>query len=99
MLLHEFVSRLKKEDSILIDVRTEEERKEQGFIEESVWIPMTNFLENFNSKGYSKSDNFMIFCFAGSRAKFVADILKENGYHHVEYLEDNVHDLLNSFVK
>ena len=99
MLLHEFVSKLKKEDTVLIDIRTQEERDEQGFIEESLWVPMTNFLEDFTAKKISKSSHIMIFCFSGFRAEQVSKMLKLEGYQHVDFLEDNVNDLLSSFIK
>jgi len=97
MLLNQFVDRVKKEDVILIDLRSKEEREEQGYIRESLHINYDGFVEEFMSSRVSHSACIFLFCTLGSRAQIAAKELRELGYLNVEFLDADVVEFLNAF--
>lgn len=70
--------KLKKEDAILIDVRTESEYDEEH-IEGSVNIPLDQ-IENIS---YDKDEIIIVYCRSGGRSKSAAETLIANGYMNV----------------
>ncbi|MCI5839157.1 MAG: rhodanese-like domain-containing protein [Peptoniphilaceae bacterium] len=68
----------KDKNSILLDVRTEDEFK-IGKIPESVTIPLDN-LNNVESILKDKNKKIYVYCRSGARAAKAKNILNEKGY-------------------
>ena len=70
--------KIKQEDAVLIDVRTESEY-EEGHIEGSINIPLDQ-IENIS---YDKDEIIIVYCRSGGRSKTAAETLIANGYMNV----------------
>ncbi|MCI5059113.1 MAG: rhodanese-like domain-containing protein, partial [Flavobacteriales bacterium] len=68
-------------DVFLIDVRTSNELKETGFIENAVNIDFhQGFWDRFEKHNIPKDKQIMVYCAAGGRSAKACSILTENGY-------------------
>lgn len=67
-----------KDEYILLDIRKEEERIEEGFITEAVEIPLTELQNNIEkiSKEIDKDKDMYIFCGSGMRSMTAASLLE-----------------------
>ena len=76
----EEASKLLKSDNniTLIDVRTEKEFKEDGYIKKSKLIPLGALQENLSK--IDKSKKVLIYCRSGSRSISAARLLEKNGF-------------------
>lgn len=74
--------RLKTEEILLLDVRTELERLE-GTIESSVLFPYETIEADFEAEYPDKDQTIFVFCRSGRRSKIAADTLIELGYKDV----------------
>lgn len=72
-----------KEIGQIVDVRTIEERG-QGYIQNSLHVPMVNVLAN--SLNIPKDEEIILVCGTGYRANIVASHLKQEGFSHVHSL-------------
>lgn len=71
----------KREDAIIIDVRTPEEYKE-NHIEGAINIPMYE-IDNLKNEIIDKDTIILLYCKTGKRSKIVKEILMQNGYRNV----------------
>lgn len=71
----------KREDAIIIDVRTPEEYKE-NHIEGAINIPMYE-VDNLKNEIFDKDAVILLYCKTGKRSKIVKEILMQNGYRNV----------------
>ena len=73
----------RKQAERIVDVRTAEERA-QGFIPDSLHVPMTDILAH--SLDVPKDKEVILVCGTGYRANIVASHLKQEGFSHVHSL-------------
>lgn len=71
----------KRQDALMIDVRTPEEYKEKH-IEGAINIPMYE-IDNLKNEIIDKDMIILLYCSAGKRSKIVKEILMQNGYRNV----------------
>jgi len=67
----------------VVDVRTPEERQ-QGFIPDSIHVPMTDILAE--GLELPEDEEVIVVCGTGYRANIVASRLKQDGFSHVHSL-------------
>jgi len=72
---------LVSEMPFLLDVRTEKEVAENGYIEGAVNIPMDKVLTSLNE--FSKEDQIVVYCVSGHRAGVVTMALRLLGYEAI----------------
>lgn len=63
---------------VLIDIRTPEERAE-GYIEPSLFIPMTDLMKRMDE--LPKDKVLVVYCASGGRSSFACNILKSKGFN------------------
>ena len=69
-------------DIIILDVRTEEER-EEGYIFESICIPLEEIEYKAKTKLKDKSKKILVYCQSGKRSMQACEILADMGYKNV----------------
>ena len=70
-----------------IDIREEEERDE-GFIPESSWIPISEL--NGRMDELPEDEEAILYCMNGERSDYVLNILFKIGYHKLIQLEGRI---------
>lgn len=79
-------------DLLILDVRTEEEYKEDGHIKNSKLIPLGKLLFSLDElEGYEDSP-MLVYCRRGSRSMQACEILEENGF-------SNLYNMIGGFSK
>lgn len=78
-----------KENSILIDIRTEEEF-ENGKIENSINIPLYNLMYNIDDIEEYKQKNVIVYCRSGHRSITACNLLSMEGFVKVYNLEKGI---------
>ena len=71
----------KRENAILIDVRTSEEYREKH-IDEAINIPLYE-IDNLKNEIIDKDKVILLYCKTGKRSKAAKEILMQNGYRNV----------------
>lgn len=71
-----------KIDIDIVDVREKEELAE-GYIENSILIPLDTLRENAEIKLKDKNKIILVYCRSGRRSAIACDILDELGYNDV----------------
>lgn len=72
----------KKENFILIDVRTKDEYQ-RGKIKGSINIPLDKVKNNILEKVPNKSARIYVYCFSGSRSVYAVEMMTKLGYTNV----------------
>ena len=73
--------RIYRDDNItLLDVRTKEELKEDGFIEGAVNIPVQRLVHDIALLKDDKNSTVLVYCRSGNRSVTAGRILVKNGY-------------------
>ena len=87
MSVEEAKERIKnKQIDVVLDVRTDFERKTLGYYPTSVHIESSH-LETMMPKFYpDKSIQILVYCNTGQRARHATDILQKMGYIHSYYI-------------
>ena len=86
----------KKEECLVIDVRSEEEYKE-GHVKFAINMPIDTFADNLSSIEEWKDRAVITVCNTGKKSGEAADILVENGFTDVtnaEGVKDGVYNLV-----
>ena len=78
-----------KENTILIDVRSEEEYEEKN-IEDSINIPLNNLLYSIDDIGEYKDKNVIIYCRSGHRSITACNLLSMEGFNKIYNLEKGI---------
>ena len=78
-----------KENTILIDVRSEEEYEEKN-IEDSINIPLNNLLYSIDDIGEYKDKNVIIYCRSGHRSITACNLLSIEGFNKIYNLEKGI---------
>lgn len=84
----QFQSRMKEENSVLVDVRTPEEFQE-GHIKGAVNI---DYYDDFQIKisKLDKTKSYLLYCRSGSRSYSAVKLMKNIGFNSVSHLEDGI---------
>lgn len=69
-------------DIYIIDVREEDELIE-GYIENSILIPLDSLANNINSVVTDKNSKILVYCRSGRRSAIAAEILSNLGYSNI----------------
>lgn len=78
--------------SVLIDLRTDDELKNKGFIKGAKQIDYFGKNAETIIKKLDKKKTYLIYCAGGGRSGQCADLMKENGFLHVVNLEKGFDD-------
>jgi rhodanese-related sulfurtransferase len=79
-----------KSDCVLLDVRTEQEIKEQGAIEGALVMEYGKVPFNITKKVHNADAPFLVVCKQGGRSALIAKMLSEMGYHDVHHIEGGI---------
>ncbi|WP_195937954.1 rhodanese-like domain-containing protein [Romboutsia sp. 1001713B170131_170501_G6] len=80
---------MKKEDTILIDIRTREEYEENN-IENSINIPLNNLLFEIDELEEYKEKNVIVYCRSGHRSVTACNLLHMEGFNKLYNLEKGI---------
>lgn len=95
----DFAEKVKSGEYIVVDLRTDEERKEQGYIK---WtskfcdVRNDNILQKLVNQ--DRDDKYLIYCFAGNRSAAVYNIMTDYWFKNVEQLEWGFNAWRNSWM-
>ena len=78
-----------KENTILIDVRSEEEYEEKN-IEDSINIPLNNLLYSIDDIEEYKDKYVIIYCSSGHRSITACNLLSMEGFNKIYNLEKGI---------
>jgi rhodanese-related sulfurtransferase len=79
---------------VILDVRTEKERKEEGFYKGSVHVPEDRLKTDIPKRYPDRKINILVYCATGRRAKLATEQLRSMGYTQVVYIRGTYTDLL-----
>ena len=78
--------------SVLIDLRTNDELKNKGYIKKAIQIDYFGKDAEALIKKLDKKKTYLIYCAGGGRSGECADLMKTNGFKHVVNLEKGFDD-------
>lgn len=78
-----------KDNTILIDVRSEEEYEEKN-IEDSINIPLNNLLYSIDDIEEYKDKDVIIYCRSGHRSITACNLLSMEGFNKIYNLEKGI---------
>jgi rhodanese-related sulfurtransferase len=78
--------------SVLIDLRTNDELKNKGYIKNAKQIDYFSKDAEAIIKKLDKKKTYLIYCAGGGRSGECADLMKANGFSHVVNLEKGFDD-------
>ena len=78
--------------SVLIDLRTNDELKNKGYIKKAIQIDYFGKDAEALIKKLDKKKTYLIYCAGGGRSGECADLMKKNGFKHVVNLEKGFDD-------
>ena len=78
--------------SVLIDLRTNDELKNKGYIKKAIQIDYFGKDAEALIKKLDKKKTYLIYCAGGGRSGECADLMKTNGFTHVVNLEKGFDD-------
>ncbi len=84
----------KKEFDVVLDVRTNLERKNLGLYPGSIHIPSGELEARAAKELPKKGAKILAYCNTGQRARMAAEKLKELGYNNVVYIAEGHNSLL-----
>lgn len=76
----------KREVDVVLDVRTEVERKTMGFFPRSIHMPSDRLVKDLPHAFPDKSARILVYCNTGQRARMATDILHAMGYTNSVYI-------------
>lgn len=78
--------------SVLIDLRTNDELKNKGYIKKAIQIDYFGKDAEALIKKLDKKKTYLIYCAGGGRSGECSDLMKTNGFTHVVNLEKGFDD-------
>ena len=82
--MEEFQSNILDSNTVVLDVRTEEEfHGPLGHIKGAILIPIDELSARVNELNEAKSKDIYVVCRSGNRSNFGKDILKENNFNAI----------------
>ncbi len=83
------------EFDLVLDVRTETERKTLGFFPKSLHMPRDRLEKEFSRAVPDKSTRILVYCNTGQRARLATDTLHQMGYTKTKYITGSHLSLIN----
>lgn len=80
---------IKDENTLLIDIRTEEEFEERN-IETSINIPLQDLMYNIDDIIDYKDKNIIVYCRSGHRSITACNLLELEGFENIYNLEKGI---------
>ena len=80
---------------VVLDVRTDAERKALGFFPRSLHMPRDRLEADFPHAYPDKSTRILVYCNTGHRARLATDALHAMGYTNTKYITSSYMSLLN----
>lgn len=87
-----FKKMIDEKKSILIDLRTDDELKNKGYIKGATQIDWFEKNSEEVIKKLDKKKTYLVYCAGGGRSGECADLMKANGFSHVVNLEKGFDD-------
>lgn len=87
-----FKKMIDEKKSILIDLRTDDELKNKGYIKGATQIDWFGKNSEEVIKKLDKKKTYLVYCAGGGRSGECADLMKANGFSHVVNLEKGFDD-------
>ena len=82
--MEEFQSKILDSNTVILDVRTEEEfHGPLGHIKGAILIPIDELSSRVNELNELKSKDIYVVCRSGNRSNFGKDILRENNFNAI----------------
>jgi len=78
--------------SVLIDLRTNDELKNKGYIKKAIQIDFFSKDAEAIIKKLDKKKTYLIYCAGGGRSGDCSDLMKASGFSHVVNLENGFDD-------
>lgn len=72
----------KEKDIVIVDVREEDELVE-GYIENSLLVPLSHFEDEIEEKVPNKDKTILLYCRSGRRSAIAGNIMEKLGYKKV----------------
>ena len=83
---------LKKQNGILIDVRSKQEY-EEGHLADAILIPLYDLEEEIEQKAPNKQKTIVLYCSSGVRSKQAKTQLEQMGYSNVFHIKGGLNDI------
>ncbi|WP_373599360.1 rhodanese-like domain-containing protein [Paraclostridium bifermentans] len=80
---------IKDKNTLLIDIRTEEEFEEKK-IENAINIPLQNLMYNIDDISDYKDKNIIVYCRSGHRSITACNLLELEGFKNIYNLEKGI---------
>lgn len=87
-----FKKMIDEKKSVLIDLRTDDELKNKGYIKGATQIDWFGKNAEETIKKLDKKKTYLVYCAGGGRSGECADLMKANGFTHVVNLEKGFDD-------
>lgn len=87
-----FKKMIEDKKSILIDLRTDDELKNKGFIKNALQIDFLKKEAEATILKLDKKKTYLIYCAGGGRSGECADLMQKQGFKHVVNLEKGFDD-------
>lgn len=87
-----FKKMIDEKKSVLIDLRTDDELKNKGYIKGATQIDWFGKNSEEVIKKLDKKKTYLVYCAGGGRSGECADLMKANGFSHVVNLEKGFDD-------
>lgn len=87
-----FKKMIDEKKSVLIDLRTDDELKNKGYIKGAMQIDWFGKNSEETIKKLDKKKTYLVYCAGGGRSGECADLMKANGFSHVVNLEKGFDD-------
>jgi phage shock protein E len=87
------------EVAVILDVRTDAERRLLGFYPHSVHVPSADIGRVIPSRFPDKTTSFLLYCNTGHRARMAADALQLLGYANVAYISTSYTTLMDDSLR
>lgn len=81
---------LNADNSLLIDVRTKDELKKDGHIQDAKHIPLNQLKDKLGDLGAHRNSNVAVICRSGSRSGVACGQLKKSGFEQVYNLKGGI---------
>jgi phage shock protein E len=78
----------KKDFDVVLDVRTDMERKTLGLYPGSIHVPSGEIEARIGKEISNKGAKILVYCNTGQRARLAAEKMKELGYKNVVYISE-----------
>lgn len=79
---------------VVLDVRTDAERKTLGHLKGSVHIPMLDLTQDVRERIPNQKARILVYCNTGQRSRLATDVLRSLGYRNAFYTSASYTELV-----